>query len=88
MANHKSALKRVKQNTVKNLRNKAVKSSIKTVTKKTLVAAEAGEEAAKTHLSLATSLITRAAQRGSIHKNTASRKISRLTKFVNKTLKV
>lgn len=86
MANHKSALKRAKQNAVKNLRNKAVKSRIKTITKKTVSAAEAGEDTAKTYLKEATSAITKAAQRGTIHKNTASRKISRLTKFVNKTL--
>lgn len=86
MANHKSALKRVKQNAVKSLRNRAVKSRIKTITKQTIAAAEAGEETAKTHLNEATSLITKAAQRGTIHKKAASRKISRLTKLVNKTL--
>ncbi len=87
MANHKSALKRMKQNAVRNLRNKALKSNIKTITKKTLASAEAKDnESAKNYLSQATSIITKAAQKGTIHKNTASRKISRLTKFVNKTL--
>jgi len=86
LANHKSALKRVKQGEKRNLRNKAVKTKIKTITKRTLAAAQAKEDTVKNFLSEATSLITKAAQKGTIHKNTASRKISRLTKFVEKTI--
>lgn len=86
MANHKSALKRVKQNAVRNLRNKAVKSNMKTITKKAIASAEAKEEAAVTYLNQAKSAITKAAQKGTIHRNTASRKISRLTKYVEKAL--
>ncbi|MDY0360009.1 MAG: 30S ribosomal protein S20 [Desulforegulaceae bacterium] len=86
MANHKSALKRVKQDEKRNLRNKAVKTKVKTITKKTIAAAQAKEDTVKNFLSQATSIITKAAQKGSIHKNTASRKISRLTKFVEKTI--
>lgn len=86
MANHKSALKRAKQNEVRNLRNKAVKSQIKTITKKTLEAAESKDESASSYLTQATSIISKAAQKGTIHKNTASRKISRLTKLVNKLI--
>lgn len=88
MANHKSALKRSRQNAVRNLRNKAVKSKIKTITKKTLTAADAKEETAKTYLNEAKSIISKAARKGTIHSNTASRKISRLTKYVNKTINV
>ncbi|MDY0132563.1 MAG: 30S ribosomal protein S20 [Desulforegulaceae bacterium] len=86
MANHKSAIKRAKQSEKSNLRNKAVKTRVKTITKKTIAAAEAKDDTVKNFLSEATSIISKAAQKGAIHKNTASRKISRLYKFVEKTI--
>ena len=62
----------------------AIKSGVKTAVKKVDVAvAEGNKEAAVAALQNAISTIDRAATKGVYHKNTASRKISRLTKAVN-----
>ena len=79
MANHKSALKRARQNENRRLRNKSVKSRVKSVVK---AVSTAGEDAA-VKLDEAKSVIDKAAKRGVIHKRTAARKISRLAKHVN-----
>lgn len=85
MANHKSALKRARQNEVRRMRNKAVKTRVKNVTKSVQMAVgESSKEAAAKSLDTAKSAIDRAAKKGVIHKNTAARKISRLSKLVNK----
>ena len=84
MANHKSALKRARQNEIRRLRNKSVKIRVKTIVKDVrLSASESSKEAALKKLEMAKSNIDRAAQKGVIHKKTASRKISRLSKLVN-----
>lgn len=84
MANHKSALKRARQNDIRRLRNKSVKTKIKNVIKDLrLSASETSKEEASKKLDMAKSSIDRAAQKGVIHKKTASRKISRLSKLVN-----
>ncbi len=84
MANHKSALKRARQNEIRRLRNKSVKTKVKTIVKDVrLSASESSKEAALKKLEMAKSNIDRAAQKGVIHKKTASRKISRLSKLVN-----
>ena len=87
MANHKSALKRAKQSETKRLRNKAVKTRVKH-TVKAVYQATAGEnpETASAHLKSATSVIDKAAKKGVIHKKTAARKISRLSKMVNQAV--
>ena len=86
MANHKSALKRARQNEIRRLRNKSVKTRVKTIVKDVrLSASESSKEAALKKLEMAKSNIDRAAQKGVIHKKTASRKISRLSKLVNTT---
>ena len=85
MANIKSAKKRILVNKTKADRNKAIKSSVKTAVKKVLAAVEAGDkEAAKSALLDATSTIDKATKKGVYHKNTAARKVSRLTVAVNK----
>ena len=85
MANIKSAKKRILVSKRREMRNKSVKSEVKTVVKKVEVAIEAGDQAAaKEALTLATSKISKAANKGIYHKNTAARKISRLTVAVNK----
>ncbi|PIE59731.1 MAG: 30S ribosomal protein S20 [Desulfobulbus propionicus] len=85
MANHKSALKRDRQAKVRRLRNRMNKSSMKTAVNKVEAALVAGsEEQAKEALHKAIPIIQRTAAKGTIHKNTASRKVSRLTKRVNK----
>lgn len=84
MANHKSAEKRARQNEIRRLRNKAVKTRIKNITKDVRQAsAEAAKEEAKANMDAAQSLIDKAVKKGVIHKKTAARKISRLSKLVN-----
>lgn len=85
MANIKSAKKRILVNATKAARNKAVKSKIKTLVKKVDAAVVAGDkELAKAALYDALVAINKAASKGVYHKNTASRKVSNLTKAVNK----
>lgn len=85
MANIKSAKKRILVNQTKAARNKSIKSGVKTAIKKVDAAVAAKDvEAAKAALLAATSTIDKAATKGVYHKNTASRKISRLTVAVNK----
>ncbi|HAG69773.1 MAG TPA: 30S ribosomal protein S20 [Lachnospiraceae bacterium] len=84
MANIKSAKKRILVIQKKTERNKAIKSKVKTYIKKVYAAIDAGDKtAASTALNNAISEISKAATKGVYHKNTASRKISRMTKAVN-----
>ena len=84
MANIKSAKKRILVNETKAARNKAIKSKVKTAVKKVETAvAEKNVEAAKAALHTAIVEINKAGSKGVYHKNTCSRKISRLTKAVN-----
>ena len=85
MANHKSALKRDRQSKVRRLRNRINKSQMKSaVTRVEQAIMEGSEEQAKSALQAAASTIQKTASKGTIHKKTASRKISRLSKRVNK----
>ena len=85
MANIKSAKKRINVIEKKTLRNKMIKSKVKTVIKKVEAAIVAGDkEAAQANLLVAISEIDKAASKGVYHKNNASRKVSRLTAAVNK----
>lgn len=84
MANIKSAKKRILVNRTRNERNKAIKSKVKTSIKKVEAAIAAKDvEAAKAALLAATAEIDKATSKGVYHKNTASRKVSRLSKAVN-----
>lgn len=84
MANHKSAEKRARQNEKRRVRNKAVKTRIKHVTKEVrLSAGETSKEEALAKLKAAQSIVDNALKKGVIHKKTAARKISRLSKLVN-----
>ena len=84
LANIKSAKKRILVNKTKADRNTAIKSGVKTSVKKVYTAIEAGDKAAaQAALLAATSTIDKAATKGVYHKNTASRKVSRLSKAVN-----
>ncbi|MBQ8318086.1 MAG: 30S ribosomal protein S20 [Lachnospiraceae bacterium] len=85
MANIKSAKKRILVIETKTMRNKAIKSKVKTMIKKVEAAIAANDKAAaEVALKVATSEISKAASKGVFHKNTAARKISRLTIAVNK----
>ena len=83
MANHKSAKKRAKQSQVRRLRNNSVKTTLKNLEKKIRLAKEEGSENKDELLRKTQSAIHKAAKKGVIHKKTASRKISRLFKFMN-----
>ena len=84
MANIKSAKKRVLVNQTKALRNKMIKSGVKTAVKKVDAAIAAQDKAAaEAALVAATKEISKAASKGVYHKNNAARKVSRLTKLVN-----
>jgi small subunit ribosomal protein S20 len=84
LANHKSAIKRARQSEEQRVRNRSCKTRIKNVIRglDEALDAKASEKAAE-ELKKAVSVIAVAASRGVIHKNTASRKISRLTRRVN-----
>jgi len=85
LANIKSAKKRILVNNAKADRNKAIKSGVKTAVKKVNAAIEANDKAAASAALLAaTSVIDKASTKGVYHKNTASRKVSRLTQAINK----
>lgn len=85
MANIKSAKKRIKVIETKTARNKAAKSKLKTILKKFDQAVASGDKAAaEAQLKVCTSELSKAASKGILHKNTASRKISRLAATVNK----
>lgn len=84
LANIKSAKKRVLVNRTKAERNKSIKSAVKTSIKKVEAAIAAKDkEAASAALLNAISTIDKAASKGVYHKNTAARKVSRLSKAVN-----
>ncbi|MBQ6645513.1 MAG: 30S ribosomal protein S20 [Clostridia bacterium] len=83
MPNIKSAIKRVKVSEKKNLRNRMVKSAMKTSVKKFNTAIEAGTADAAL-LSATQGAVDKAASKGVIHKNAANRKKSRMAKRLNK----
>lgn len=88
MANIKSAKKRILVAQRNRMRNVAFKSSIKTAVKQVLkVAVSKDLEAVKKELANAYKLCDKAVSKGILHKNTAARKKSRLTKAINKLLK-
>ncbi len=85
MANIKSAKKRILTSAKRAAANKAVKSSVKTAIKKVNKAVEAGDkQAAAAAMVAAESTIDKACSKGVLHKNNASRKVSRLAAKINK----
>ena len=83
MPNIKSANKRVKVTEKKNLRNRMVKSAMKTQLKKFETAVSANEADAKI-LSATQGAVDKALAKGVIHKNAANRKKARLAKRLAK----
>jgi small subunit ribosomal protein S20 len=82
VANIKSQIKRNKQNEKARLRNKAVKSELKTAIRKFREASEAGDAAATTAaLQNATRKLDKAASKGVIHKNQAANRKSAIAKL-------
>lgn len=87
MANCKSAKKRIRQIEKRTARNVERKSRIKTFIKKFLSALQGNDPAAlKNAFSAAQSEIQRGVTKGVLHKNTASRKISRLNKMMKSVI--
>ena len=84
MANHKSALKRARQSEVRRVINKGYKTKVKKAVKevRTDIENNSGEKARESFVK-AVSIIQRTASKGIIHRNQASRKISRLARQVN-----
>lgn len=84
MANHKSAKKRARQNVERGERNAAVKTRIKNATRSFREKVEAKDKGSADALKHATSTLHRAASKGVLHKRTAARRVSRLTRALNK----
>ena len=84
MPNIQSAKKRVKVSEKKNLRNRMVRTGVKTSMKKFNAALDAGVEPAKAQLSATTSAVDKAVTKGVIHKNAANRIKARMALAVDK----
>ncbi len=84
MANIKSAKKRILVNRAKALRNKSIKTALKTVVKQFYAAVESGDKAAATAAyTIAVKRVDQAAARGILHKNAAAHKKSQFTLKLN-----
>ena len=84
MADHKSAIKRHKQSLVRRDRNKAVKTSLRTAYKRVDAAVTGTDnDEAVSQLKLAIKAFDKAASKGVIHKKTAARTKSRLSKKIS-----
>lgn len=86
MPNIKSAIKRVKVSEKKNLRNRMIKTGVKTAVKKFQVELASNPSTANVQLSATTSAIDKAAAKGILHKNTANRKKARLARSLSKAV--
>ena len=84
MANIKSAAKRAKQALVRRDKNQQAKKAIRTLERTVRVAIAGKDKEAPTLLKNFTSQLGKATQKGMYHKNTAARKVSRLTQSLNK----
>lgn len=83
MPNIKSAKKRVKVSKAKTLRNKTVKSNLKTVLKKADVAISTSANDKEAAAVLAVKKLDQAAAKGIMHKNTVARRKSQIAKKLN-----
>lgn len=84
MANHKSALKRARQNEVKRINNKGYKTRVKKAVKEVRTAlSDNSVDQARQSFVKTVSIVQKAASKGVIHRNQASRKISRLATQIN-----
>jgi small subunit ribosomal protein S20 len=89
VANHKSAEKRNRQRPKRRARNVFRLSTMRTYMKRVRKALGAGDlAAAKEAMPLALTAIARAAAKGAIHRNTASRYVSRLTLALNRAVAI
>ena len=84
MANIKSAEKRNRQTPKRTVRNRVLRSGARTAVKKARTAVDSAETMSAEAVQAAISVLDRAAKKGVIHKNNASRRKSRLVKALNK----
>ena len=83
MANHKSALKKIKQDEKRRIRNKAVRTRYRNLIKVVRLAVDAGDaDQAEAAMKVAGPYLQRAASKGVMHQNKAARHVSRLTSQV------
>jgi small subunit ribosomal protein S20 len=82
VANIKSQIKRNRQNEQRRIRNKAVRSELKTRLKRAVTLADQGAEDTADAARLAVKRLDKAAAKGVIHKNAAARRKSRLMKRI------
>lgn len=82
MANHKSALKRIKQTKVRNERNNYYRTRVKNIIKAVVTAKN--QEEAQAAFKVANQYLHKMVSKGILKKETASRKVSRLSAFVKK----
>lgn len=84
MPNHKSAIKRVRQNERRNLRNSAARSTARTAVKRVRAAVEKGDkETAAKAFKAAVKVLDSSSSKGLYHKNNVARRVSRLARLVN-----
>ncbi len=85
MANHKSALKRAHQSEIRRTINKTNKTRVKSAVKaiRTAIEENKKDKAVEAFPSVV-SVISRIASKGTFHKKTAARKVSRLARMINK----
>jgi small subunit ribosomal protein S20 len=83
LANHKSAIKRARQNEIRRMRNKSSLTRTKNANKAVRTAVVQSPELSVEKLNNAKSVYAKAVKKGVLHKNTAARKISALHKLVN-----
>ena len=84
MANIKSQIKRIRTNEIARLRNKSVRSSLKTAVRRFRDAADAGDKAAALEaMSVASRQLDKAASKGVIHANQAANKKSAMAQRAN-----
>jgi len=85
VANHKDALKRIKQNDKARMRNRAYRTRMRNQLKAFHTAVESGDKAAAQEaLRATTSVVQKLASKGVIHRNQASRRVARLAHAVKK----
>lgn len=78
MSNHPSAAKRNRQRIVRTVRNRAIRSSVRTVVRQARAAIAAGDAAAADQVKKAIALLAAAASKGVLHKKAAARTTSRI----------
>ncbi len=80
MANTKSALKEIRKNQRRRVRNRVVRASTRTMVRRAARSAEEGDADREEQVRLAISALDKAATKGVIHRNAASRRKARLAK--------